>query len=84
MRRVGASCIRLPAYRRLGQQQTADPKGELGPANAVREDDRFGGGKANYSISTNLPREVPITEAEVRALEILLGSDLGAIWKIDR
>jgi hypothetical protein len=31
---------------------------------------------SDYSVATDLPESVPITELELRAVEILLGSDL--------
>jgi hypothetical protein len=51
-----------------------------GFAPARRRVQRPAGGTASplsdYSVATDLPESLPITEIELRAVEILLGSDL--------
>ncbi len=54
-----------------------------GFAAAPRPVQRAAGGSAaklsDYSVAADLPEIVPITELELRAIEILLGSDLNEL-----
>jgi hypothetical protein len=91
VRRADAQRVPRLAHRRLVQSQPISAVGQAGETNGVRKEIGLVGRKrkgraapqsSDYLVSTDLPHDVPVTETELRALEILLGNDLGMILKL--